>query len=59
MSENEKGLLSSKFIYLLGTVGAAVFFINGTPTIWEGIIGVFKALVWPAFLVFRAFEFFA
>jgi len=43
-------------VYGLGFVGAAVYFISHAPTFWLGVIGFLKALVWPAFLIFRAFE---
>ncbi len=43
-------------VYGLGMIGAAVYFISQAPTFWTGILGFLKALVWPAFLVYRAFE---
>ncbi len=44
-------------VYVLGLIGAAVYFIGNATTFWMGVIGFLKALVWPAFLVYQAFEF--
>ena len=44
-------------VYCLGLIGAAVYFIGNATTFWMGVIGFLKALVWPAFLVYKAFEF--
>jgi len=44
-------------VYGLGLIGAAVYFIGNATTFWIGVVGFLKALVWPAFLVYEAFEF--
>ena len=46
-------------VYGLGLIGAAVYYISAATCFWGGVIGFLKALVWPAFLVFEAFSFFA
>ena len=46
----------SNAVYGLGMIGAAVFFISKAATFWVGVLGVLKALVWPAFLVYEAFK---
>jgi len=38
-------------VYVLGVVGAAVYYISHVTGFWMGVIGLLKALVWPAFLV--------
>ncbi|MFA5228605.1 MAG: hypothetical protein WC446_02485 [Candidatus Paceibacterota bacterium] len=43
-------------VYGLGFIGAAVYFIFSAPTFWMGVVGFLKALVWPAFLVYYAFQ---
>ncbi len=40
-------------VYGLGFVGALVYFIQHAKTITEGVIGIGKALVWPALVVYR------
>ncbi|MBT6300861.1 MAG: hypothetical protein HOJ15_00340 [Candidatus Jacksonbacteria bacterium] len=45
-------------VYFLGLIGAAVFYIGQATSFGLGVVGFLKALVWPAFLVNAAFEFF-
>ena len=44
-------------VYGLGLVGAAIYFIIQATSFWAGVLGVLKALVWPAYLVFEAFKY--
>jgi len=39
--------------YFLGFLGAAIYYIANATGFWNGVLGVIKALVWPAFLVFE------
>lgn len=39
--------------YGLGALGAAIYYISTATGFWMGVLGVLKALVWPAFLVFE------
>ncbi|MFC1753228.1 hypothetical protein ACFL96_07510 [Thermoproteota archaeon] len=39
--------------YVLGFLGAAVYNISVATGFWVGVWGVIKALVWPAFVVFK------
>lgn len=43
-------------IYGLGLIGALVWFWKQADGFGEHLVAVLKALVWPAFLVYRAFE---
>jgi len=45
-------------VYCLGFVGALIYYIQHATTIWLGLLGFLKALVWPAFLVYKLLEFF-
>lgn len=47
----------SNGVYGLGFIGALVFYIQHASTFGEGVIGLLKALVWPAFMVYRLMEF--
>lgn len=47
---------SPSCVYLLGLIGAATYFISTATGFWMGVVGVLKALVWPAFLVFEGFK---
>lgn len=41
------------FPYFLGFLGAAVYYIQQAPTLSGDLLGLLKALVWPAFLVYH------
>lgn len=43
-------------VYGLGMIGEAVWYISSATTLWMGVLGFLKALVWPAFLVYEAFK---
>ncbi|MBS0010202.1 MAG: hypothetical protein KFF49_02250 [Bacteroidales bacterium] len=43
-------------IYGLGFIGAAIFFISTATGFWIGVLGFLKAIVWPVFLVYHAFD---
>ena len=45
-------------VYGLGLVGALIYFIGHAATFSAGVIGFFKTLVWPAYFVYYALEFF-
>jgi hypothetical protein len=43
-------------IYGLGFLGALIYYLTTAPTFWDAVIGFFKAIVWPAFLVYGALK---
>lgn len=47
---------SSNAVYFLGMIGAAVYYISAATGFWTGVVGVLKAIVWPAFLVYEALK---
>jgi len=53
---NNRGI-SSGTVYGLGFIGAAVYYIQHATSFWNGVVGFLKALVWPAFLVYKALEY--
>ena len=46
-------------VYGLGFIGAVIYYLSTAGSFWLGLLGFFKALVWPAFLVYEALKFFA
>ena len=44
---------ASEVVYGLGFVGALIYFLQHSTTLWMGVVGVFKAIVWPALLVYK------
>ncbi len=43
--------------YFMAFIGAAVYYIMQATTFWGGVLGFLKAIVWPAMLIFKLFEF--
>jgi len=44
---------ASSTVYGLGFVGALIYFISTATGFWVGVLGVLKAIVWPAFIVYE------
>lgn len=40
----------------LAFIGAAIYFVSKADGFWDSILGVLKALVWPAFVIFKVLE---
>lgn len=40
-------------VYGLGLIGALVYYIQHAHGFWGVILGILKALVWPAFLIYH------
>lgn len=43
-------------IYGMGFIGAVVYFIGHAGTFWLGVLGFFKAIFWPAVLIYKLLE---
>ena len=43
--------------YFLGFLGSAIYYISTATGFWNGVLGILKSLVWPAFLVFELLKF--
>ena len=56
MSKDVQKNAPASAVYGLGFIGAVVFYISTATGFWVGVLGVLKAMVWPAFLVFEAFK---
>lgn len=46
-------------VYFFGLIGALVFYIQQADGFWNGVLGVLKALVWPAFVIYDLLKFLA
>lgn len=49
------GAGSGGALYGFGALGAAIYFVSTATGFWEGVLGILKAIVWPAFLVYELF----
>jgi|TARA_Y100000310_G_C20631820_1_gene789060 hypothetical protein len=48
---------SGGVVYGLGFIGALVYYISNATSFWMGVLGILKAIVWPAFLVYELMKF--
>jgi hypothetical protein len=55
-STNNQATATGGAVYGLGFIGAAVYYISLATGFWTGVLGFFKAIVWPAFLVYEALK---
>jgi hypothetical protein len=56
MKEQIKQHGPNNAVYGLGMIGAAIYYISTATGFWMGVIGLLKAFVWPAFLVYEALK---
>lgn len=42
-------------IYCIGAIGVAVYYIQQVTGFWPIVLAMLKALVWPAFLLYKVF----
>jgi hypothetical protein len=62
-NKNSKGFCGPKHgcnspVYGIGLIGAIIFYISHAGSFMDGVVGILKAFVWPAILVYRALEMF-
>lgn len=50
-------MVQSSAVYGLGFIGALVYFLQHASSFGDGLLGVLKAFVWPAFLVYKVLEY--
>ncbi len=43
-------------VYGLGIIGAAIYFLQTATGFWIGVLGLLKAIVWPAILVYEVLK---
>jgi hypothetical protein len=56
MKNEFRGNTSSNAVYGLGFIGAVIYYIAHATTFWVGVLGILKAIVWPAILVYTALK---
>lgn len=47
----------SSVVYGFGFIGAAIYYIQHAQSFGVGVLGVLKAFVWPAMVVYKLLEF--
>jgi hypothetical protein len=43
-------------VYGLGFIGALIYFIQHAHSFGQGLLGFLKAIVWPAYLIYKVLE---
>jgi hypothetical protein len=43
--------------YFFGMIGVAVYYIQQISGFWPIVLAILKAIVWPAFLVYKVFSY--
>jgi hypothetical protein len=43
-------------LYGMGFLGSLVYFIGHATGFWMGILGIAKAIFWPAFVIYKVLE---
>jgi hypothetical protein len=47
----------SSAFYGLGFLGAFIYYLVHATGFWMGVLGFLKACVWPAFLIYKLYEY--
>lgn len=55
----DRGPGGGNAVYGLGLIGALVYYIQHADGFWSVILGILKALVWPAFVIYDLLKFLA
>lgn len=45
-------------VYGLAFVGAVIYYVQHATGFWAGVLGILKAMVWPAMVAYKLLEFF-
>ncbi len=53
----ENGARGGEAVYAFGLIGAAVYYIQHAATFGAGVIGLLKAIAWPALVVYHLLGF--
>ena len=57
MSHNNMHKHGGEAVYGLGLIGAVIYYISTATGFWIGVLGLLKAIVWPAFLIYEAMKY--
>jgi len=56
-TNNRGGAAAGGGAYGLAFIGALIYFIQNATGFVDGLYGVLKAILWPAFLIYRMLDF--
>ena len=58
MSKKIQNSQATNPVYGFGLIGAAIYYISTATSFGMGVLGILKAIVWPAILVYEALKYF-
>lgn len=53
MDWNKNSNASGGAVYGFGLIGALIYFLSNADSFWNGVLGILKAIVWPAMLIYH------
>ena len=56
MKEQIQRHASNNPVYGMGFIGALIYYLSHATSFWMGVLGIFKAIFWPGFLVYEALK---
>jgi hypothetical protein len=56
MKEKIRSRAENNTVYGMGFIGALIYFLSTATNFVSGVVGIFKAVFWPAFLVYEALK---
>ena len=56
MKKKVNGNAPAGAVYVMGFIGAAIYFISQATSFWMGALGFLKAIIWPVLLIYEAFK---
>ncbi len=59
MADERRGVRQDSFlggIYGMAFIGAAIYYIGHATSFWTGVVGFFKAVFWPAVIMYKVLE---
>jgi hypothetical protein len=48
---------TSSAVYGMAFVGALIYFVQHATSFWGVVLGILKAIIWPALLIYKLLEF--
>lgn len=57
MSDRNYSHGAGSAVYGMGFIGAVIYYITVATSFWMGVVGFFKAIFWPAFIVYELLKY--
>lgn len=57
MRDQMRNKAANNPVYGLGMIGALIYYVVNASGFWSGCLGILKALVWPAFVIYELLQY--